>query len=96
MVDHFFYRGKKKVQRGMISYMSYSDNGLIMPDNGGTRAGEDRRKLSFINRTLERRIIKERRSGRDRRSKLRCRDGVAIERRDAYRLQAKTISDRNN
>jgi hypothetical protein len=69
--------------------MAFSDNGSKIPDNGGTRTGQDRRGLSPINRTPERRILKERRSGRDRRSQLKLRDGLAIERREAYRLLAK-------
>ena len=65
--------------------MSFSDDGPIISDNGGTRIGKDRRKLSIINRTPERRVVKDRRSGQDRRNSQTCRDGDAIERRDTFR-----------
>lgn len=66
--------------------MSFSDSGLMIKDNGGTRSGEDRRKLSIINCNPEQRVIKDRRSGGDRRRELKFRDCFAVERRDAFRL----------
>jgi hypothetical protein len=38
-------------------------------DNGGTRSGKDRRKLTIINYNPERRTGRERRNGMDRREK---------------------------
>jgi len=64
----------------------------MIRDNGGTRSGNDRRKLPMVNRSSERRIIKDRRSGQDRRRELKCRDRYAIERRDAFRSIHKNIS----
>ena len=72
-----------KFQRGVIFSMSSSDGGLLIKDDGGTRSGNDRRKLLIITRNPERRIIKDRRSGPDRRSELKCGNCLAIERRDA-------------
>ena len=66
--------------------MSYSEESLTIRDNGGSRTGRDRRKLSLVNYSPERRIVEDRRSGQDRRNGLRCRSGLAIERRDAIRM----------
>ena len=73
--------------------MSFPGSGLIIKDNGGTRSGRDRRKLSIINRIPEHRIIQDRRSGRDRRHEPKCRDCFAIERREAFRSILKNISN---
>ena len=75
----------------MIFRMSFPDSGQMIKDNGGTRSGRDRRKLSIVNRIPERRISEDRRSGQDRRRELRCRDCYAIERRDAFRSIPKNI-----
>ena len=84
---------RKQISTGSDISMSLSaDGGLMIKDNGGTRSGKDRRKLSIINRNPERRIIKVRRSGRDRRRELKCRDCFAIERRDAFRSIHKNVS----
>jgi hypothetical protein len=58
---------------------------LEINDNGGTRSGRDRRKLSIITRNPERRTGQERRSGIDRRSGQRYRGEQAVERRDTFR-----------
>ena len=58
---------------------------LEINDNGGTRSGRDRRKLSIITRNPERRTGQERRSGIDRRSGQRYRGERAVERRDTFR-----------
>jgi hypothetical protein len=90
-VDHF--KIKKQISTGKDIFMSLSaDGGLMIKDNGGTRSGKDRRKLSIINRNPERRIIEDRRSGRDRRRELKCRDCFAIERRDAFRSIHKIVN----
>jgi hypothetical protein len=54
-------------------------------DNGGSRSGRDRRKLTNINFTPERRSDQERRKGADRRKDQRYRGEVAIERRERFR-----------
>lgn len=54
-------------------------------DNGGTRSGKDRRKLTIINYNPERRIGRGRRNGMDRRKGQRNRGKLAIERRDKFR-----------
>jgi len=73
--------------------MSFPDSGTMIKDNGGTRSGRDRRKLSVINRVPERRRLEDRRSGQDRRRELKCRDCFAIERREAFRSIHKNISN---
>jgi len=80
-----FFETAKKFHRGLIFSKTFPESGLMIKDNGGTRSGKDRRELSILNRNPERRIIKDRRSGRDRRRELKCRDCFAIERRDAFR-----------
>ena len=87
------FKTGEKLQKGVIFRMSFPDSGLMIKDNGGTRSGRDRRKLSIINRIPERRIIEDRRSGQDRRRELKCRDCFAIERRDAFRSILKNISN---
>ena len=88
------FKTGEKLQKGVIFRMSFPDSGLMIKDNGGTRSGRDRTKLSIINRIPERRIIEDRRSGQDRRRELKCRDCFAIERRDAFRSIHKNISNR--
>jgi hypothetical protein len=43
----------------------------ILPDNSGRRLGIYRRQFSYVAHILERRSVKERRNGFDRRLKLR-------------------------
>ena len=54
-------------------------------DNGGTRSGKDRRKLTIINYNPDRRTGRERRNGMDRRKDQRNRGKLAIERREKFR-----------
>ena len=54
-------------------------------DNGGTRSGKDRRKLTIINYNPEQRTGRERRNGMDRRKGQINRGKMAIERRDKFR-----------
>jgi hypothetical protein len=65
--------------------MDFSVDGLEINDNGGSRSGRDRRKLTIINYIPERRIGQERRSLMDRRKDQRDRGDLAIERRDKFR-----------
>ena len=67
--------------------MDFLLDGLGIIDNGGTRSGQDRRKLSIINFKPERRTCKERRNGMDRRTGQRYRGELAIERREKFRDQ---------
>lgn len=53
-------------------------------DNGGSQTGRERRKLWLVNYSPERRIVKESRSRPDRQNGSSSREGLAIERRDAY------------
>ena len=64
--------------------MDFSVDGLEINDNGGSRSGRDRRKLTVINYNPERRIWQERRSLMDRRKDQRDRGELAIERRDKF------------
>jgi len=61
-------------------------DGLEIDDNGGTRSGRDRRKLTMITRNPERRIGLERRSGVDRRNGQKIRGELAVERRDTFKV----------
>ena len=61
-------------------------DGLEINDNGGTRSGRDRRKLTMITRNPERRTCRERRSGIDRRNGQRYRGEQAVERRDTLKV----------
>ena len=54
-------------------------------DNGGTRSGKDRRKLTIINYNPERRTGQERRNGIDRRKDQMYRGDLAIERREKFK-----------
>ena len=90
------FKTGEKLQKGVIFRMSFPDSGLMIKDNGGTRSGRDRRKLSIINRIPERRIIEDRRSGQDRRCELECRDCYAMERGDSIRSIHKNISYRQD
>jgi hypothetical protein len=65
--------------------MDFPIYGIEIIDNGGTRSGRDRRKLTFINHNPERRTGQERRNGMDRRKGQRSRGELAIERRDEFR-----------
>ncbi len=65
--------------------MDFPVDGLEIIDNGGTRSGRDRRKLTIINYNPERRTDQERRNGMDRRKGQRSRGKLAIERRDKFR-----------
>lgn len=74
-----------------------TENEVIIPDNGGTRTGQDRRKNAKPFQGEDKRSGKDRREGRDRRTGLTRRqkpdrrnqdtywDGSRIERRDALR-----------
>ena len=66
--------------------MDFSVDGLEINDNGGSRSGRDRRKLTIINHNPERRIGQERRSGIDRRNGPRYRGELAVERRDMFKV----------
>ena len=61
-------------------------DGLEINDNGGTRSGRDRRKLTMITRNPERRTGRERRSGIDRRNGQRYRGEQVVERRDTFKV----------
>ena len=61
-------------------------DGLEINDNGGTRSGRDRRKLTMITRNPERRIGIERRSGVDRRNGQKIRGELAVERRNTFKV----------
>ena len=65
--------------------MNFSVDDLEINDNGGSRSGRDRRKLTIINHNSERRIGQERRSLMDRRKDQRDRGELAVERRDNFR-----------
>ena len=65
--------------------MGFSVDGIEINDNGGSRSGRDRRKLTIINHNPERRIDQERRNLMDRRKDQRDRGELAIERRDKFR-----------
>ena len=66
--------------------MDFPVDGLEIDDNGGTRSGRDRRKLTIITRNPERRTGQERRSGIDRRNSQRYRGELAVERRDTFKV----------
>ena len=70
---------------GILPGMDFPADGLNIKDNGGTRSGRDRRKLTIINYIPERRIGQERRSLMDCRKDQRDRGDLAIERRDKFR-----------
>ena len=61
-------------------------DGLEINDNGGTRSGRGRRKLTMITRNPERRIGIERRSGVDRRNGQKIRGELAVERRNTFKV----------
>ena len=69
--------------------MSYANKEGLIKDRGGTRSGVDRRQKSLFPHKVERRKLKDRRSGLDRRSELgRNRNPNlerAVERRDLFR-----------
>jgi hypothetical protein len=66
--------------------MDFPVDGLNIKDNGGTRSGRDRRKLTIVTRNPERRTGQERRSGIDRRNGQRYRGELAVERRDTFKV----------
>jgi len=61
-------------------------DGIEINDNGGTRSGRDRRKLTVITHNPERRTGQERRSGIDRRNGQKDRGELAVERREAFKV----------
>lgn len=77
--------------------LDVTDGDVIIPDNGGSRSGQDRRKIKKAFQGENKRSGKDRRKGDDRRSGLTRRqtpdrrnqdaywDGSRIERRDAFR-----------
>ena len=65
--------------------MGFSVDGIEINDNGGSRSGRDRRKLTIIHHNPERRIDQERRNLMDRRKDQRDRGELAVERRDKFR-----------
>jgi hypothetical protein len=69
--------------------MSYANKKGLIKDRGGTRSGVDRRHKSLFTHKVERRKLKNRRSGFERRSELgRGRElnlERAVERRDVFR-----------
>ena len=77
--------------------MDVTENEVTIPDNGGTRSGQDRRKITKPFEGENKRSGKDRRKGGDRRSGMTRRqkpdrrnqdaywDGNRIERRDALR-----------
>ena len=77
--------------------LDVTENEVMIPDNGGARSGEDRRKITKPFDGEEKRSGKDRRKGEDRRSGLTRRqtpdrrnqdnywNGSRIERRDALR-----------
>ena len=67
--------------------MDFPVDELDIIDNGGTRSGRDRRKVTNINFVPERRSGQERRKGADRRKDQRYRGELAIERREMFRGQ---------
>jgi len=58
-------------------------NEIFTHDNGGRRAGEDRREFTYSDYTPERRSFKDRRSGFDRRNRLFI-DKINIDRRNYF------------
>ena len=66
--------------------MNIPVDGLEINDNGGTRSGRDRRKLTRLTRNPERRTSQERRSGIDRRNGQKDRGELAVERRDTFKV----------
>jgi hypothetical protein len=66
--------------------MDTPEDDLEINDNGGTRSGRDRRKLTIVTRNPERRAGQERRSGSDRRNGPGYRGKLAVERRDTFRV----------
>jgi hypothetical protein len=67
--------------------MDFPVDGLEINDDGGTRSGRDRRKLTMTTRNPERRTEKERRGGMDRRKGQRYRGELAVERRDTFKIR---------
>ena len=66
--------------------MNIPVDGLEINDNGGTRSGRDRRKLTRLTRNPERRTGQERRGGIDRRNGQKDRGELAVDRRDTFKV----------
>ena len=66
--------------------MDFPVDGASIKDNGGTRSGRDRRKLTIVPRNPERRTGQERRGGTDRRKGPKYRGELAVERRDTFKI----------
>lgn len=66
--------------------MNIPVDGFEINDNGGTRSGKDRRKLTMVTHKPERRSGQERRGGIDRRNVQKDRGELAVERRDAFKV----------
>ena len=66
--------------------MGFSAERLSIKDNGGTRSGRDRRKLTIVTRNPERRTGQERRGVMDRRKSPKYRGELAVERRDTFKI----------
>jgi len=66
--------------------MGFPAERLSIKDNGGTRSGGDRRKLTIVTRNPERRTGQERRGVIDRRKSPKYRGELAVERRDTFKI----------
>jgi hypothetical protein len=86
----FFYNARKfslfAPKEEILPRMNIPVDGLEINDNGGTRSGRDRRKLTMLTRNPERRTGQERRSGIDRRNGQKDRGELAVERRDTFKV----------
>ena len=71
---------------GILPSMGFPAECLSIKDNGGTRSGRDRRKLTIASRNPERRTGQERRGGIDRRKGPKYRGELAVERRDTFKI----------
>jgi len=71
---------------GILPSMGFPAERLSIKDNGGTRSGRDRRKLTIVTRNPERRTGQERRRGTDRRKGPKYRGELAVERRDTFKI----------
>ena len=71
---------------GILPSMGFPAERLSIKDNGGTRSGRDRRKLTIVTRNPERRTGQERRDGIDRRKGPKYRGELAVERRDTFKI----------
>ena len=71
---------------GIFPGMGFPAERISIKDNGGTRSGKDRRKLTIVTRNPERRTGQERRGGIDRRKGPTYRGELAVERRDTFKI----------